>query len=62
MWNDVRSRIQCALARGSRAHGCRNENRDDSGAHWIKLVARENGSFRVLNGRTQQWKQYAAKR
>ncbi len=33
-------------------------NIDESGAHWIKLVASENGSFRVLNGRTQQWRDY----
>jgi competence protein ComEC len=36
-------------------------NVDDSAAHWIKLVANEDGSFRVLNGRTKQWKQYAAR-
>lgn len=33
-------------------------NIDDSDAHWIKLVAREDGSFRLLNGRTKQWHQY----
>ena len=36
-------------------------NVDDSGAHWIKLVANEDGSFRVWNGRTKQWKEYAAR-
>jgi len=33
-------------------------NVDDSGAYWIKLVARENGSFSVCNGRTKQSQQY----
>jgi len=33
-------------------------NVDDSGAHWIKLVAKDDGSFSVLNSRTGQWKQY----
>jgi len=36
-------------------------NVDDSGAHWIKLVAREDGSFRVLNGRTRHWQKYQAR-
>jgi competence protein ComEC len=36
-------------------------NVDDSGAHWIKLEAREDGSFRVFNGRTQQWTSYQVK-
>jgi beta-lactamase superfamily II metal-dependent hydrolase len=36
-------------------------NVDDSDAHWIELVAREDGSFRVFNGRTKQWTQYQAK-
>ena len=34
-------------------------NVDDSAAHWIKLIARPDGSFRVLNGRTGQWKSYS---
>jgi competence protein ComEC len=33
-------------------------NVDDSAAHWIKLVAQDDGSFSVLNGRTGRWKQY----
>jgi hypothetical protein len=37
-------------------------NVDDSGAHWIKLVASADGSFRVLNERTKQWQPYPAKR
>jgi beta-lactamase superfamily II metal-dependent hydrolase len=37
-------------------------NIDDSAAHWIKLVANEDGSFGVFNGRTKQWKQYPAQR
>ncbi|HEY6922064.1 MAG TPA: hypothetical protein VI653_01255, partial [Steroidobacteraceae bacterium] len=37
-------------------------NLDDSGAHWIKLIAREDGSFRVFNGRTKQWRAYQVKR
>jgi beta-lactamase superfamily II metal-dependent hydrolase len=36
-------------------------NVDDSAAYWIKLVANEDGSFRVLNSRTKQWKNYAAR-
>jgi hypothetical protein len=36
-------------------------NVDDSAAYWIRLVAKEDGSFRVLNGRTKQWKQYPAR-
>jgi hypothetical protein len=36
-------------------------NIDDSAAHWIKLVANEDGSFRVLNRRTKQWKAYPAR-
>jgi beta-lactamase superfamily II metal-dependent hydrolase len=34
-------------------------NLDESTAYWIKLVASEDGSFRVLNQRTGQWKTYA---
>lgn len=33
-------------------------NVDESTAHWIKLAANEDGSFRVLNGRTGEWKAY----
>jgi competence protein ComEC len=36
-------------------------NMDDSAAHWIKLVASQDGSFRVLNSRTNQWKVYPAR-
>ena len=36
-------------------------NVDDSAAYWIKLVANEDGSFRVFNARTKQWKQYPAR-
>lgn len=36
-------------------------NVDDSAAYWIKLVANDDGSFRVLNGRTKQWKPYPAR-
>lgn len=35
-------------------------NVEDSTAHWIKLVANEDGSFRVFNARTKQWKHYPA--
>jgi hypothetical protein len=34
-------------------------NLDESSAYWLKLVAREDGSFRVLNQRTREWKTYA---
>jgi competence protein ComEC len=34
-------------------------NVDDSAAHWIKLSANQDGSFRVLNERTGQSKDYA---
>jgi competence protein ComEC len=37
-------------------------NTDESGAHWIKLVASADGSFRVLNERTKQSKPYPANR
>ena len=33
-------------------------NPDESTAYWIKLVASEDGSFRVLNQRTGEWKSY----
>lgn len=33
-------------------------NLDESAAHWIKLVAKEDGSFRILNQRTGEWKEY----
>jgi competence protein ComEC len=35
-------------------------NLDESTAHWIKLVAKADGSFRILNQRTGEWKQYSA--
>ena len=35
-------------------------NLDESTAYWIKLVASEDGSFRVLNQRTGEWKNYAS--
>ncbi len=35
-------------------------NLDESTAHWIELVAKENGSFRIRNGRTGEIKAYAA--
>lgn len=36
-------------------------NPDESTAHWIKLSASGDGSFRVLNGRTGEWKSYPAR-
>jgi hypothetical protein len=33
-------------------------NADERTAHWIKLSANEDGSFRVMNGRTGVWKSY----
>jgi hypothetical protein len=33
-------------------------NLDEGTAHWIKLVAREDGSFRILNQRTGEWQEY----
>jgi competence protein ComEC len=36
-------------------------NPDESTAYWIKLSANEDGSFRVLNGRTGLWKSYPAR-
>jgi len=33
-------------------------NLDESTAHWIKLSAAEDGSFRVFNARTGEWKNY----
>ena len=35
-------------------------NLDETTAHWIKLVARADGSFRILNRRTGKWQAYAA--
>jgi hypothetical protein len=35
-------------------------NIDESTAHWIRLSARRDGSFRILNQRTGEWKEYAA--
>lgn len=37
-------------------------NPDESTAFWIKLVARPDGSFRILNQRTGAWKQYPPRR
>ena len=37
-------------------------NPDESTAFWIKLSANEDGSFRVLNGRTGEWKDYPPRR
>ena len=34
-------------------------NLDEGTAYWIKLEASEDGSFRVLNQRTGEWKTYA---
>jgi beta-lactamase superfamily II metal-dependent hydrolase len=34
-------------------------NLDEGSAHWIKLVASADGSFRVLNQRTGEWQSYA---
>ena len=36
-------------------------NLDESTAHWIKLSAALDGSFRVQNGRTGEWKSYPAR-
>lgn len=36
-------------------------NPDESTSYWIKLSANEDGSFRVLNGRTGLWKSYPAR-
>jgi len=36
-------------------------NLDDSTGHWIKLSANEDGSFRILNGRTGIWTNYKAR-
>lgn len=36
-------------------------NLDESTAHYIKLSAKEDGSFRVLNGRTGQWTDYGVR-
>ena len=36
-------------------------NLDERTAHWIKLRANDDGSFRVMNGRTGVWKTYGAR-
>jgi beta-lactamase superfamily II metal-dependent hydrolase len=33
-------------------------NLDEGSAHWIKLIANNDGSFRVQNGRTRKWQSY----
>jgi len=35
-------------------------NLDESSAHWLKLSAKADGSFRILNARTGQWTSYPA--
>lgn len=35
-------------------------NLDEQTAHWIRISANADGSFKVLNGRTGLWKEYAA--
>jgi beta-lactamase superfamily II metal-dependent hydrolase len=37
-------------------------NLDESTAHWIEILAHEDGSFRVHNSRTGEWKDYPALR
>jgi beta-lactamase superfamily II metal-dependent hydrolase len=50
----------------SEAEGARNfpteyiANLDTQTEHWIRLSARNDGSFRILNGRTGEWKKYDA--
>lgn len=36
-------------------------NLDEGTAHWIKLTANKDGSFRILNGRTGTWTSYPAR-
>jgi competence protein ComEC len=36
-------------------------NVDESTSHWIKLTASKDGSFRVFNQRTGEWKSYATR-
>jgi competence protein ComEC len=36
-------------------------NLDESTAHWIKISAKDDGSFRLLNGRTGKWTSYPAR-
>jgi competence protein ComEC len=36
-------------------------NLDERTAHWIKLSANDDGSFRVMNGRTGVWKSYGVR-
>jgi competence protein ComEC len=36
-------------------------NLDESTAHWLKISAREDGSFRLWNGRTRKWASYPAR-
>ncbi len=50
----------------SRNQGARNyaddriANLDETAAHWIKVIARDDGSFAVVNGRTNARREYAA--
>ena len=36
-------------------------NLNEGTAHWLRLSANEDGSFRVLNGRTGVWKSYGVR-
>ncbi len=36
-------------------------NLDTQTEHWIKLSAKSDGSFRILNARTGEWKSYDAR-
>jgi competence protein ComEC len=36
-------------------------NLDEASSHWIRISASEDGSFKVLNGRTGVWKEYGAR-
>ena len=58
VWQLHRSRIE-----GSQNYADeRIANLDDRTAHWIKVSAKEEGSFTVTNGRTGTAKTYSARR
>ena len=41
--------------------GERIANLNEDTAHWIKISANDDGSFRVMNGRTASWKSYGVR-
>lgn len=66
--HDVAGKTDAWQLHRSQNAGARNfaddriANLDETTAHWIKVIANEDGSFQVINGRTGATKAYAARR